>query len=258
MSKANDLRSALTPALLAEVRDFWFEHLAGPDSLVIPVREDSMRWFAGGEELDRLCVQRFQPTLEAIRRCAPTSGDDIIAAVDPLDPRDWMSLLVLLDQMPRNCYRGPLSATAFTFFDPLARDLAMAAMKRGIPDGAPVIRWQLAYRSWFYMPLMHSEELAAHETAVAAFGKMIDDVRALSSEKEGPKDEDEFRAKARTVVQSNVEQAIKVASMNADFEKKHYDIIKRFGRYPHRNPVLGREPTAEEVDYLANGGETFG
>ncbi|POR36995.1 Uncharacterized protein TPAR_02804 [Tolypocladium paradoxum] len=256
----SSVKPHLTPALLREVRDFWFEHVAGPDSLVMPTWDDSKRWFFGGEELDRVCVERFAPTLEALRTCGVTSGADILDAVQPTDPRDWLSLVLLLDQIPRNCYRGASASVAFTVFDPIARDVSLAAIARGIPDAEPQIRWRFAYRSWFYMPLMHSEDAGAHETAVAGYERMLRDVCALAEANgEHAADAgDEYRSTAARVVRANVDDAKKLASVYLDFEKKHFDIIKRFGRYPHRNKALGREATAEETEYLANGGETFG
>lgn len=53
---ASSVKRHVTPALLREVRDVWFEHLASPDSLVMPTWDDSKRWFFGGEALDRVCV----------------------------------------------------------------------------------------------------------------------------------------------------------------------------------------------------------
>ncbi len=56
----------------------------------------------------------------------------------------------------------------------------------------------------------------------------------------------------------HVEGAKALAKSMTDFERKHYDIVKQFGRYPHRNAAMGREMTEEERRYLENGGETFG
>ncbi|UNI13849.1 hypothetical protein JDV02_000547 [Purpureocillium takamizusanense] len=219
-----------------------------------------------------MCVvshsKRFAPTLEAIRSAGVTSGSEVLSAVGPLtDPCDWMSLIILLDQIPRNCYRGDAARVVFTVFDPLAQDVALAAMAAGVPDGEPQIRWRFAYRSWFYMPLMHSEDAATHDKAVAEYEKMLADVKSLlpadgdgsrtSSSAAAAGEDDEYKAGAREVVRADVEAATKLAGMSLEFEKKHYDIIKRFGRYPHRNKAMGREPTKEEVEYLANGGETF-
>lgn len=58
--------------------------------------------------------------------------------------------------------------------------------------------------------------------------------------------------------QKRDEDAIKYVETTIGFEKRHNVILEKFGRYPHRNQVLGRESTAEEMEYLENGGETFG
>lgn len=75
-------------------------------------------------------------------------------------------------------------------------------------------------RSFLYMPFMHSESLEIHEVAVELFRK--------------------------NGIQSNL-----------DFEFSHKKIIEQFGRYPHRNKVLGREPTAEEIEFLTRPGSGF-
>ena len=204
--------------------------------------------------------QRFIPTLQAIRASGVTTGQQIIDAAKPQGPLDWLSLVLLLDQIPRNCYRGDEAAVAFTVFDPLARDVAEAAMQRGIPDEDPQIRWFLCRRMWFYLPLMHSEDLALHERATAAYARLVADTEALAAASESGQQQDgadELRGQAARVVADQRERAVNMALYNAEFERKHLEIIQRFGRYPHRNKALGREPTAEELEYLANGGETF-
>jgi uncharacterized protein (DUF924 family) len=201
--------------------------------------------------------ERFAPALEAIKASGVTTGQQILDAVQPSAPLDWMSLVILLDQMPRNCYRGASAAVVFTRFDPLAQGVARAALARGIPDEAPEVRWRLAYRQWFYLPLMHAEDLDAHELAVAGYARAAADVEALAAEPDAP-GQDGIRARAARVVAANREAAQAAAQTNIDFERRHYDIVKRFGRYPHRNAALGRAMTADEVAYLEGGGETFG
>lgn len=167
-----------------------------------------------------------------------------------------MSLLILLDQIPRNCYRGASASVVFTEFDPMARDIAHAAIAQNIPDENPEIRWQFAYRSWFHLPLMHSENFTDHELALEGFRKAVADVEALAGH-DGATD-NEYQARAVKVVKGDVQKAAKIVEMNLKFEQMHYDIIKKFGRYPHRNKALGRDATAEEKAYLEDGGETFG
>lgn len=179
-----------------------------------------------------------------------------MSIVQPRGPLDWLSIILLLDQISRNSYRGAESKLVYGFFDPIAQDIALAAIEQGIPDQDVEIRWRFAYRNWFYMPLMHSESMAHHEAAVDEFGLLAKDVEHLSSGSSAP-DANELEKRARFVVQGNVEAAKGVAENGMLYEKKHKDIIAQFGRYPHRNKPLGREPTVEETEYLENGGETF-
>ncbi|UKZ51289.1 hypothetical protein TrVGV298_005047 [Trichoderma virens] len=227
----------LTPDVLLSVREFWFEHLSGPDGLVMPSTEENKKWFFGGPDFDKLCVERFAPTLEAIRKGG--------------------------HQIPRNCYRGDSSPIVFNYFDSMARDIALEALQRGIPDEWPEIRWRFACRSWFYVPLMHSEDVGLHELAVQKYQGFARDVESLLlPDTHGSGDESdvahEYRIAAQRVLQANPEAAREYGQLNLGFEKRHWAIIKRFGRYPHRNRVLGRETTDEEREYLENGGDTFG
>ncbi|MGT2440977.1 DUF924 family protein (plasmid) [Bradyrhizobium betae] len=135
------------------------------------------------------------------------------AAARQLD--DWadttdgaLALMVLLDQFPRNSYR-----TAHMFAtDPLARHFARMSIDRGHDAG---VKQDL--RVFFYLPLVHSEELR-------------DQVRALRL----------------------CEAALGTGAIL--YARIHHDIIARFGRFPHRNPVLGRDTTPEEQAFLDSGG----
>ncbi|KAL7920896.1 hypothetical protein ACQKWADRAFT_314400 [Trichoderma austrokoningii] len=252
----------LSPDLLLSVREFWFEHLSGPHSLVMPTADENKRWFLGGPKFDKLCVERFAPTLQQLRRDGIKSGQDIIYALQPNDAHDWLSLILLLDQIPRNCYRGDDSHIVFNHFDPMAREVALTAIQRGIPERRPEVRWRFAYRSWFYVPLMHSEDTSLHDLAVEKYEALKHDVESLLLSAEWNDDESdvahEYRIAAQRAVQSSEEAAREYAQLNLGFEKRHWAIIRRFGRYPHRNRVLERETTDEERDYLENGGDTFG
>lgn len=204
-----------------------------------------------------LCRKRFAPALEAIRASGVKTGQDILRALQPSDPLDWLSLVLLLDQIPRNSYRGNSASIVFSFFDPIARDITRAAIERGVVDMEPQIRWQFTYRSWFSLPLMLSEDVAHHEQATKQFQKIADDIQYLANSKLDVTGGDVYETKAAKIVQEDVDAAITMAQVSIGFEKKHYDIIKKFGRYPHRNPVLGRESTLEETKYIESGGETF-
>ena len=120
-----------------------------------------------------------------------------------------LALLILLDQFPRNMFRGQARAFAT---DPLARAIAAGALVRGFDAQAPD-----GMRGFFYLPFEHSENLADQERAVA-FYKASGDADGLK------------------------------------WAELHADIIRRFGRFPHRNKALGRATTPDEQAFLDAGG----
>jgi uncharacterized protein (DUF924 family) len=124
-------------------------------------------------------------------------------------PDSALALTIVLDQFPRNMFRG--SARAFAA-DPIARAVADRALKHGFDE-----KVDPAERTFFYLPFEHSESMADQERCVALFGASGD------------------------------AEALKWAEL-------HADIIRRFGRFPHRNAALQRATTAEERAFLDAGG----
>ena len=120
-----------------------------------------------------------------------------------------LALILLLDQIPRNMFRG--SARAFAT-DEHAREIARYAISRGLDR-----RVTRALRGFFYLPFMHSEHLADQALCLALYQTLND------------------------------KQGLKYAEI-------HLDIIRRFGRFPHRNEALGRETTKAEQQFLNQGG----
>lgn len=133
-------------------------------------------------------------------------------------PRGALAVVILLDQFTRNVHRE--SPRAFEA-DPVARAVADRAIASGFDRAVP-----LDARSFFYLPFEHAEELALQDRSVALFG-------ALASEA-GPGRE-EWAASLR------------------GYADKHRAVVARFGRFPHRNEVLGRESSAEEIEFLKSG-----
>lgn len=174
------------------ILDFWFNELSQKD------------WFKQQDHVDTLITERFLATWEAA------------AALEYADWRsdihDRLAEIIVLDQFPRNMFRG--SGRAFET-DAIALALSQEALKT-----ADMHELEPERKAFLLMPFMHSESPVIHEQAMQLFA--------------GPGLEN-----------------------NIAFEKSHKAIIDRFGRYPHRNVLLGRESTAEEVAYLENGGETF-
>lgn len=197
-----DLRSALS--------DFWFGELEDG----YPRESRQALWFGGGVEVDEDIRRRFG---DAVERALDGGFSDWEG-----DPRGELALVLLLDQLPRNIHRG--SARAFAG-DARARRIVTRALAAGRDRLlAPV------ERSFFYLPLEHSEQLADLERCVALYKELL----ALAPP--------ERRADAQA---------------NLDYAIRHRNIIARFGRYPHRNEVLGRISTDAERDWLQTG-ERFG
>lgn len=167
---------------------FWRE--AGPD-----------KWFSKSDAFDTECRDRFLATHEAATR-----GD--LAAWEA-SAEGALALLILLDQLPRNMFRGTPRMFAT---DPLARAVADRAIARGFDDAAG-----MPMRTFFYLPFEHSEKLADQERSMALYAALGD-------------------------------------ADGLKWAKDHYDIIARFGRFPHRNAVLARATTAEEQAFLNAGG----
>lgn len=139
------------------------------------------------------------------------------------DPRSALALVILFDQFPRNMYRG--KPRAF-LFDVHARAVAERTVARGLD-----VRLQPVERAFLYMPFEHSEDAADQARSVRLFRQLVD--AAPESQRE------RFRGYLSYALQ-------------------HQEVIARFGRFPHRNRVLGRTSTAAEAAYLREGGSTWG
>jgi len=176
------------PASAAEVISFWRD--AGPD-----------RWFTKDAAFDGQIRERFFDTYEAAAAGKLSGWEG--------DAQGALALLILLDQFPRNMFRGDARAFAT---DPLARAVAAGAIVRGFDSQVPA-----DLRSFFYLPFEHSEDLADQERGIA-FYKASGDADGLK------------------------------------WAEIHADIIRRFGRFPHRNAVVGRATTPEEQKFLDDGG----
>lgn len=143
-----------------------------------------------------------------------------------------LALTILLDQFPRNLFRGPAQAVVYTHYDRLSLALAAQIRDMGLSKFfADASVWQF----WFYLPLEHSESLSDHETLRSMLGEMLEQARSLEDE-----------------------TGIKFVKMSSDFEEKHLTPLAKFGRFPWRNECLGRESTKEERKWLEAGGDTFG
>jgi uncharacterized protein (DUF924 family) len=132
------------------------------------------------------------------------------------DHEGLVALVVLLDQFSRNIYRGSAEMYAA---DEKVLAISKDTVERGVDVNMPA-----AHRIAVYMPFMHSEKFADQEKCVELFEKL----------------HDEIEGEAKKMVSENIKWAI-----------KHREVIKKYGRFPHRNEILGRDSTEAEKDYLA-------
>ncbi|MFM5499416.1 DUF924 family protein [Aeromonas veronii] len=138
-------------------------------------------------------------------------------------PSGRLALILLLDQLPRNIHRGTPAAFAR---DPLARDLCLKGLSIGADKSLSPLE-----RVFFYLPLEHAESREQQARSVALF-------EALAAEQAGTPAQATFAG-------------------FADFARRHQVIIEHFGRFPHRNDILGRTSTPEEATFLQQPGSGF-
>jgi uncharacterized protein (DUF924 family) len=149
------------------------------------------------------------------------------AAVGILDhwtgsPRGRLALILLLDQLPRAMYRGGPEAFAQ---DPMARKVA----NQGLESGADKLLRPIE-RLFFYLPFEHSEDLPDQDRSVELFRELASAVQP------------EYKETFAEFV---------------DYAVRHREVIARFGRFPHRNAILGRESTADEKAFLEQPESSF-
>lgn len=137
-------------------------------------------------------------------------------------PRGRLALLLLLDQLPRVIYRGAPGAFAQ---DARARRVA----DKGLASGADRLLRPIE-RVFFYLPFEHSEDPVDQQRSVELFRDLAAEVP---------------------------EEWTKLFDSYLDFAVRHKEIIDRFGRFPHRNAILGRESTAAEIEFLEQPGSGF-
>ena len=199
------------------VRDFWF----GPLPLSADGLNRRMRFWFGdeGSELRQKRDAQIHTRFGALFERA-VSGQ-LAAWAD--GPKRRLSLIILLDQFPRNMFRG--TARAFAS-DVQALGLTLTGMQSAADAALDV-----AERIFFYMPLQHAESREVQDESVAAYRRLISETP------------EELRAVFGSALRS---------------AQNHRAIIERFGRFPYRNRVLDRASTAEELEWLARGGRSFG
>lgn len=181
-----------------EVLSFWFG-----DKL-----EMRNVWFVKNSDFDAEVRSRFLPLYEQ------TASDQLDRWVD--SPESCLALIIVLDQFPRNLFRG--TARSFAT-DAKALKIAKSAIAQQFDRQVPPVQ-----RFFFYLPLEHSENLDDQNESVRLYEQFRDN--------------------------SDLKETY-------DYALRHQVVIERFGRFPHRNQILDRPSTPEEIEFLKQPGSSF-
>jgi uncharacterized protein (DUF924 family) len=193
------------------VLQFWFGPL---DAAGSSTREQAARWFTRDAAFDaniRLGFGKLHDELMA-------GGHETWLATT----RGRLATIVVLDQFSRNLFRSDGRAFAG---DARARQATLEGLELGCDR-------ELAFdeRGFFYMPLMHAEDLALQERCLGLYKAWLDQLE--------PSQRDRL-------------------SRSLHYAQRHRDVIARFGRFPHRNHLIGRSSTGDEVAFLREAGPSL-
>jgi uncharacterized protein (DUF924 family) len=193
-------------ATVEEVLQFWFSTPQSEEAQYLKRRKV---WFGKNPEFDQAIHRRFLTTYDQA-----ASGE---LHAWQATPEGCLALILLLDQFPRNLFRGQPQSFAT---DPQALSLALAAIAQSFDQALAPIQ-----RIFIYLPLEHSENLEHQHQSVALFQQIT-----------------AHRPELADVY---------------DYAVRHQTVIERFGRFPHRNAILGRASTAAELEFLTQPGSSF-
>lgn len=177
-----------------DILQFWF------------TQAGAQKWYNGGADFDASIRELFEDfsvqTAAHVKKYHSHEWEQ--------QPESLLALIIMLDQFPRNMYRGTKGAFAF--------DTSALMLARRAVDARLDLKLPQERRAFVYMPYMHSEDLAMQDECVRLM-------------------------EARLQSESSVFHA-----------KEHRKLIVKFGRFPHRNAILGRQSTPDEINFLAAGG----
>lgn len=204
------------PILKSEVLTFWLGSARGAQYSADAMRTASNLWWGNFEtnelrdQFDEQIRSKFVKYLDSASKGELDCWQG--------DPEGVLAFCILCDQFSRNIYRG--SAQAFAM-DSKVLGVVKTALMMKMDEHIPAVE-----RLFFYLPLVHSESLEDHKLALERYQDLMQAVESLPAHI------------AQTVQES------------MDFLLLHTSILERFGRYPHRNKVLGRVNTPEEEKYI--------
>lgn len=212
--------------LSGSILEYWFSSLDDASRLdrqAQPFGTCFARWYGKQPAIDDEIRTRFEPALLAVTRDG-ARWDDKVADFGR-SPLGLLALVILLDQFPRNMYRD--SARMYAY-DDLALTVTGLAIREY--EEHPL---SLVQRMFLYVPLMHAENLTLQEGMVARFESLLGLAATRSAENVG------------------------FFGFALDYARRHRDVVETFGRFPHRNVILGRTSTPAELEFLQRDGSTF-
>lgn len=201
----------------AELLAYWFGDLT--DAVAVPENDPHFRcWWGHDPATDAEIARRFGGLVDTV-------AARFAAGWRPSDAPTALATVIALDQLPRNIHRDTPAMYAHD-------ELAVAATRHALSLADPLAGdlWRAVF---VLMPLMHSESLADQDEMVGRFEAL-----AAEAERRASPNLAAFRS-------------------NLDFAHRHRDIVARFGRFPHRNVILGRRSSPEELDFLTRPGSAF-
>jgi uncharacterized protein (DUF924 family) len=184
--------------------NFWFGDLGLAD---LPTSDRTNLWFGESEKLKQMMTSSFGEDYEAVLAGKYEMWKE--------SPRGRLALIILLDQFSRYLHRN--SPQAFNY-DKMAQDLCLEGLRNEMDHSLTLIE-----RVFFYMPLVHSEEVGFQEQSIRLFQELV----GLS-----------------------MSETTQVYQLFLAYAYAHFRVIKEFGRFPQRNNVLGRNSTPAEIAFL--------
>lgn len=189
-----------------ELLDFWFGNLGAAD---LPTSDRTNLWFGEDDAIRRQITEIFMPEFQKA-----VSGD---LRDWEKTPRGRLALIILYDQFPRYLHRR--SSDAFAY-DETAKQLCEDGLREKMDHSLTLIE-----RVFFYMPLVHSEDVHIQERSIRLYQELV----SLS-----------------------MSETTQIYQLFLAYAYAHFRVIKEFGRFPQRNKVLGRESTNAELAFLKN------
>ncbi len=187
-----------------ELLTFWFGDLGRAD---LPSSDRTNLWFGENESLKETLLENFKNDFQAAEGGELTDWSKT--------PRGRLALIILLDQFSRCFYRN--SAQAFTH-DKIAQELCAEGLLNKMDQSLTLIE-----RVFFYMPLVHAEDVQSQEQSIRLF---------------------------QALVSLSMSETTQVYQLFLAYAYAHFRVIKEFGRFPQRNLLLGRESTDAEKTFL--------